>query len=175
MLSFSDERWSDLKGGYRLPFDPRPLLHKLEAGTDAEETWQQLWDGIHHQGDVDLASYAAVPHLVRIARQRGISDWNVYAMVGIIELARGEGANPPLPSWLEKDYFDAIQELASLGLAQLPSAEEEDETGAILGILAISRGARTYGRLLLKYSQEELLEFESAYNSAASVASQRKR
>ena len=40
------------------------------------------------------ATYAAVPHLVRIHRKGGIADWNTYAIVAIIELAREKGDNP---------------------------------------------------------------------------------
>jgi hypothetical protein len=167
MLSLDDKRWEDLKGGYRQPFDARPLLSNLEAGNDIEETWHQLWDEIYHQGDVDYASYAAVPHLVRILRQRETPDWNVYALVGIIELARGRGANPQLPSWLEADYLEAIQELAKLAVAQLPRVQSPEDLGAILGALALSRGARTYARLLLNYSESELEEFEAAHNCAS--------
>jgi hypothetical protein len=40
---------------------------------------------------------------VRIYQARRIPDWNAYALVGTIELARG-GSNPALPSWLEPAY-----------------------------------------------------------------------
>jgi hypothetical protein len=61
MLDLDDKRWEDLKGGYRIRFDPRPLLLKLESGTDSEVVWRELWGGLYHQGDVGEASYAAVP------------------------------------------------------------------------------------------------------------------
>jgi len=102
MLSLDDERWSSLNGGYRVPFDPRPLLRNLEAGNDVQAVWDELWQGLHHQGDVGEASYAAVPHLVRIHRQRGVVDWNTYAIVATIELARGIGTNPDVPAWLRQ-------------------------------------------------------------------------
>src|SRR4051812_37118099 len=105
MLDFNDDRWSTLKGGYRIPFDPRPLLKRLEVESDTKVVWEELWRELHHQGDVGEASYAAVPHLVRIYRQRKRTDWNTYAMVTVIELAREEGSNPPVPEWLSQDYF----------------------------------------------------------------------
>ncbi|HEY0686085.1 MAG TPA: hypothetical protein VGD45_27325 [Steroidobacter sp.] len=64
MMSLDDERWRQLKGGYRVTYDPSGALKLLESGVDV---WGELWDELHHQGDVDVASYAAVPHLVRIA------------------------------------------------------------------------------------------------------------
>lgn len=72
MLSFADKRWSDLKGGYRMKFDPRPFLSSIETDEDTDAAWHELWEELHHQGDVGDASYAAVPHLVRIPRLRGV-------------------------------------------------------------------------------------------------------
>ena len=115
MLSFDDERWKHLTGGYKTPFDPRPSLRKLESQQDTATAWKDLWEELHHQGDVGDASYAAVPELVRIHRIVGTADWNLYAMVAIIELARTESGNPKVPDWLREDYFRSIQELGQMG------------------------------------------------------------
>lgn len=76
MLSFDDNRWADLRGGYRIPFDPRPFLKMLETVQDTSGAWHELWEGLHHQGNVGEASYAAVPHLVRIYGRSPRPDWN---------------------------------------------------------------------------------------------------
>jgi hypothetical protein len=112
MLSFEDQRWNDLKGGYKMPYDPRPALRNLEQQQNAGAAWEELWEELHHQGDVGDASYAAVAELVIIQRTRSAADWNLYAMVAIIELARTESQNPHVPDWLSEDYFRSIQELA---------------------------------------------------------------
>jgi hypothetical protein len=161
MLDLNDKRWRDLKGGYRLPFDPRPFLEKFEAGNDTDDGWYEFWGEIHHQGDVGEASYAAVPHLVRIYRERGTINWNTYAIVATIELARAQGKNPDVPDWLAGDYFAAIQELAQHGLAELGRAKDLVDIHAILSILAIWKGARIHGRFLLIYSEEDLSDLES--------------
>ena len=160
MLSLDDERWQNLEGGYRAQFDPRPSLSRLEANNDTNATWRELWEGLHHQGDVGEASYAAVPHLVRIHRKGSVTDWNTYAIVAVIELARGDGKNPPVPKWLEKDYFGAIRDLAELGAVEILEAKNPEEIRAILSILAISAGARTHAKFLIDYSAEELLDME---------------
>ena len=103
-----------MSGGYKTPFDPRPLLKRLEIESDKSTVWEELWNELHHQGDVGEASFAAVPYLVRAYRQRGVIDWNTFAIVAVIELARKEGKNPDVPGWLEEDYFRAIRELAEL-------------------------------------------------------------
>jgi hypothetical protein len=160
MLSFDDKRWNDLEGGYRTQFDPRPLLSKLEAKKDTKTAWDELWGGLHHQGDVGAASYAAVPHLVRIYRKHGIIDWNTYAIVAVIELARDDGKNPKVPKWLENDYFQAIRDLAEVGAVEVLQTKNPEEIRAILSILAICAGARTHAKFLINYSAEELVEME---------------
>jgi len=161
MLSLDDNRWNNLTGGYRIKCDPRPLLAKLESEQNSETAWHELWEELHHQGDVGEASYASVPHLVRIHRKSGVADWNTYAIVAIIELARKEGNNPEVPKWLEEDYHRAIRELAEIGAAEISHAEEPEEVRAILSVIAIAKGLRTHGRFLVKYSEDELLDIES--------------
>lgn len=56
MISLYDARWLDLTGGYRMSFDPRPLIKRLETDTDTTGVWQELWNELHHQGDVGEAS-----------------------------------------------------------------------------------------------------------------------
>jgi hypothetical protein len=113
---------------------------------------------LHHQGDVDEASFAAVPHLVRIHRNRRVVEWNTYAMVATIELARGKGGNPDAPAWLKAAYDEAVHELARLGLAELPLADGADVVRCILGVLALEKGARTYARVLIDFSEDEIME-----------------
>jgi hypothetical protein len=67
-----------------------------------------------------------VPHLVRIHRKSGIVDWNTYAIVAIIELARGKGNNPEVPNRLEEGYLRAIRELAEIGAAEIWRIEEPE-------------------------------------------------
>jgi hypothetical protein len=162
MLSLTDPRWPNLKGGRRTPINPRPLLRKLESGENTKWAWEQLWDELHHQGDVDESSYACVPHLIRIYQERSVLDWNPYAIVGIIELARTEGDNPDVPQWLAESYHDAIRELATLGASQIRDAQDQDTVRAILCILAIAHGARAHANFLIDYSEEELQEMKEA-------------
>ena len=160
MLTFDNERWNHLTGGYKKPFDPRPSLRKLETQQDTAAAWEELWEELHHQGYVGDASYAAVPELVRIHRNGSAADWNLYAIVAIIELARTESQNPELPDWLRDDYFRSIQELAQMGTKAILSAEESEAKRAILSVIAIAKGLRTHGKFLVAYSEDELLRLE---------------
>ncbi|MGA3373919.1 MAG: hypothetical protein ABSC48_19425 [Terracidiphilus sp.] len=144
-----------------MPIDVRPLLSRLEMEQDTASVWEELWDELHHQGDVGEASFAAVPHLVRIYRKRGIVDWNSFAIVAIIELARKEGKNPDVPQWLQEGYFRAIQDLAEIAVTEILRTNEPDTVRAMLSIVAIERSLRTHGRFLVNYSEDEMLDIES--------------
>ena len=144
-----------------MPFDPRPLIKRLETEVDTSQVWRELWDELHHQGDVGEASYAAVPLLVESYRKRRGPEWSTYVLVAIIELAREEGNNPEVPEWIADDYFRAIPSLAEIGISELPSTEDTYKIRAILSVIAISKGLRTHGKFLLNYSDEELMEIES--------------
>jgi hypothetical protein len=160
MLSFDDERWNHLQGGYKTPFDPRPSLRKLESQQDTATAWQELWEELHHQGDVGDASYASVPEFVRIHRKGSTADWNLYAIVATIELARTESRNPEVPEWLRDDYFRSIHELAQMGTKDILSADESETKRAILSVIAIANGLRTHGKFLVAYSEDELSKME---------------
>ena len=163
MLSFDDERWDHLTGGYKTPFDPRPCLQKLESRQDIASAWKELWEDLHHQGDVGDASYAAVPELVRIHSKESAADWNLYGMVAIIELARTESQNPAVPDWLREDYFRSIEALARMGTKDILTVTETETKRAILSVIAIERGLRTHGKVLVAYSEEELLAIEQSW------------
>ncbi len=160
MLSFDDPRWTELEAGYRIPTDLRPLLRRLESDRDTEATWHELWEELYHQGDVGAGSFAAIPHLVRIHPLRRAIDWNTYALVATIELARGKAGNPDVPDWMREPYDAALRELAQIGLQELPRASDQEAVQSILALLAIVYGARTYGRILVEFSEDEVLELE---------------
>jgi len=161
MLDMEDLRWTELEGGYRMRFDPRPLISSLASGRDPAKTWDQLWDELHHQGDVGEASYASVPWLIHLHRTAGAIDWNTYAIVAIIELARSKGLNPDVPAWLESDYFGAIRELAEIGATEILRADDPDTIRAMLSVLALERGLREHAKLLIGYSEDEVIAIAS--------------
>jgi hypothetical protein len=160
MSNLADDRWLQLTGGYRTPFDPRHLLAMLQSNADSSKAWDELWNELHHQGDVGEASYAAVPHLVQIYLAAETTDWNTYALVATIDLARGKGSNPEVPDWFSAEYFRAIQDLAGKGLKEIASAKSDEEVRTILSVIALWKGARTHARMLLDFSGDEILDLE---------------
>jgi hypothetical protein len=161
MLSLDDERWAELKGGYRMPVDARPLLRRLERDPCDKAVWHELWEELHHQGDVGEASYAAVPHLVRICTDGADLDWNLFALVGTIEIQRPQGTNPPLPGWLQPDYSAALEELAKVALARLLLPNDQETTRSMLAVVALWKGLPIHAAAILDFDGDELSELLS--------------
>jgi len=159
MIKLDDPIWDTFIGGYRTPYNASSCLKELEEGsTDLEEIWEEFWNELHHQGDVDVASYAVVPQLVRICVARNLLDWNVFALVAAIEECRIFGENPTVPNWLEKDYGSAIKELAKYGAQNFSKDWPKELTQSFLAVAAFAKGAPNTGRILSQFSDEEMKE-----------------
>ena len=152
-MQMDDERWSDLEGGYCIRCDPRDALRRLASG-DVALAWEELWVELYHQGDVGVASFAAVPELVRIHEARGIADWNTYALAATIEEARDNPNNPQLPEWLRSDYELAWRGLERLALSEFPAATDDNLIHSLIAVLALSKGRRTLGRMAMLTEDE---------------------
>jgi hypothetical protein len=158
MIELDDPRWSELQGGYRVPYDPRPALLDLEQSHAVETAWEELWAELHHQGDVGEASYAPVPHLVRIHARRGVPDWNTYALVAKIEDVRRNEGNPAMPAWLSQSYDTALRQLVELGLDDFRQANQPELINAIFAILAFGKGQPLLGRFAIDFTDDERRE-----------------
>jgi len=153
MLPLDDPAWKVLEGGYKVPYDASLALRRLEAG---ENAWDELWQELHHQGDVGQASYAAVPHIVRIAALRRRGSWHPYALVSVIEVERHHKRNPPLDPTLEAPYARAIQALGELALSELPDASDPLLIRSALGAIALSKRLPKIGAFLAMEDESEI-------------------
>jgi hypothetical protein len=158
LLSLDDSRWPELEGGYRVPFDARPLLKELRTTGASQQTWEKVWAELFHQGDIGQASFAVVPHLVNICREHGKQDWNPYAFVATVELARGKGGNPEPAAWLKDAYIAGVAELARLGLSEYAHATSPELARSILALAALWKGLSTYGEILIDFTEDEVAE-----------------
>ena len=120
MINLDDSKWSELEHAYGKAGDIPALLREVEADPTPKtapevEPWFTLWSSLCHQGDVYSASYAVVPHLVRLALATGgtiASDF--FELPNEIEISRKAGRGPELSTDLEKDYLDAIAKLSEV-------------------------------------------------------------
>lgn len=164
MLPLSDPRWKELRGGYRVAYDASVTLSRMEKG---ESVWKELWQELHHQGDLGEASYAAVPHIVRIAAANGERDWNFYGLVSTIEVERHRRANPPLADWLMGDYGAAWSTVLELALDDLRHVNDPTTLRSILGAVALAKQHLKLGAWMALADESEIdeaLEQQSAWS-----------
>ena len=159
MIRLDDPIWETFIGGYRTPYNASACLRELEKeSSDTTEIWEEFWNELHHQGDVDIASYAVVPHLVRITIARNLLDWNVFALVAAIEECRLFGKNPPIPNWLESDYHSAVKRLAEFGALNFSKDWPKELTQSFLAVGAFAKNAPNTGRMLIEFPDDEMKE-----------------
>jgi hypothetical protein len=156
-----DERWSGLHGGYGGRYDPRPALKAIGDG-HVEAAWDERWENLHHQGNVGVASYAAVPEIARIIARLPFAGWRAYGLLAVIEEARLAPlrANPAIPSWLEEDYQTAWRAVVETALRRYPIASDWDDVQSILAALAFAKGQTPLGSmaLLTESDRQEMLD-----------------
>jgi hypothetical protein len=167
MISLDDPKWKQLEGGYRLPYDPRPALRRLQRGED--EAWNELWNELHHQGDVGTASYAAVPCLVELQEQTAQLDGNCYALLSTIEVQRHASGNPPLPDWLQQPYHEAWHRLRGVAARDVQRSEDGPVLATILSVLALAAGQSQLGALLLDMDACEIDALLEEHRSCSQV------
>ena len=155
MLPLDSLRWRTLLGGYRVPYDASIALRRMERGA---LVWADLWENLHHQGDVDEALYAAVPQMVRIGATLA-SDWNLYALAGTIEVERHRFKNPSLPDWLEASYRAAWDQLVVLALRELSGSPDPLLLKSALSVVALGRGHLKLGAILVYIDDSEIDEY----------------
>ena len=77
-----------------------------------DDAISELWENLYHQGNVGLASYAAVPALVQAGE---------LSLVAAIEVARNSESNPDLPENIKTEYELALKQ----ALSTKPKSEEQ--------------------------------------------------
>lgn len=159
MLSLEDPRWSSLHAGYRILYDPRPALRRLSADWNDRQAWDELWNELHHQGDVGEASYAALSILAELAAKVTTRGWSVYALAATIEIERHAARNPPVPIWLVADYAQAWTTLIDLALADLRASRDRLVVQSALAAVALANGETKLGALLGFLDDAEIDEY----------------
>jgi hypothetical protein len=167
MIELNDNRWKEFDGGYRMPYDASIPLKRLEESTSAEEidsVFAELWDELHHQGDVGLASYFSIPHIIRIAKEKKLFNYNVFGLVTTIEIERHKD-NPKLPEEFEESYLHSIQiELPELIKEVMIDKWDVTLASTVLSALAVSKGHIEMADAISKMEDKDLVkEFLESY------------
>lgn len=145
MLALDSKRWSKLSDAYGDASHIPGLLVELQSlppDADSEaEPYFSLWSALCHQGDIYTASYAAVPHIVRImgtASER--VPMTLFLLVACIEIARSEGRGPAMPRDLKAEYAAALARIPELVSEAARTKWDHWYCGAAIAAIAAAKG-----------------------------------
>lgn len=115
MLALTSARWTELSQAYGDATDVPRLLEALAELDDEDaraEVWFALWRLLHRPDEAYSASYAAVPHLLRIAAAFAVAERaQAFHLVSRIEIARRSAGSASMPEDLVTAYAAAVEEL----------------------------------------------------------------
>ena len=160
MIDLDSDIWIELEGGYRVVYDASTPLKRLKLSVNADEQkeiWEELWNELHHQGDVGVASYLAVPQLVKIARKKGVFDWNILGLCGVIEQQRLLGDNPKLPEEFQDYYDTGLADLQQFVLENLGAKMDNSTYALALSTLATCNGRVELGKAIAELQGADVL------------------
>lgn len=145
MLAFSSDRWRQLQQAHGTGRDiPGLLAHapvERRPSNRPDTVWFELWSSLCPQGVTYSAGYAAVPHLLRIAKLSAFRfRYDPLLLIARIELARLEHRGPLVPEDLEPDYVEAVAEARALAEAAVTHAWDDESWIAFKGSVAALRG-----------------------------------
>jgi hypothetical protein len=147
VLSLDSPKWSELIHAYGAATNIPDLLRQLEAMPPYEgenEPWFSIWSALAHQGDVYSASFAAVPHVVRVLSEApDKADFSYFQFPAWVEICR-QKKSVAIPGELEADYFAALRQLPAL--VARAADREWDEALLICALSAIA-AAKGYVRV----------------------------
>ena len=144
MIALDSPRWSQLTHAYGTAEDIPQLLSQLESfpphSDYRDEPWFSLWSALCHQGDVYPASFAAVPHIVRVLATDPVrAPFNFFLLPAQIEIDRCR-KQVPVPPDLQEAYFSAIARLPSLVGAAAVREWDEVFLRCALSAIAAAKG-----------------------------------
>ena len=108
-LALDDPRWRELHECFGPAVDVPKLLRRL-ADPSSANVWDDMFTHLCHQGTAYSASYAAVPHVVRIAESTTAGERLMpLFFIASVEYWRLEQTKDPAPPWVMEDYHAAIE------------------------------------------------------------------
>ena len=167
MLPLDDSQWAELRHAYGSAREIPALLSALSSSPAArnnyeDEPWFSLWSSLCHQGDIYTASYAAVPHIVRIAKLAdGPIDFSFFLLPTSVEIARGKDRGPEIPEFLARDYFQAIAELTDVISRQSSYAWEQPMLLSAAAAQAAAKGHLQVAEALLNLDDDWIVRINN--------------
>ncbi len=138
MLSLTDPQWDRLHSTYGGGTRVAELLVLAEGGLPLDRWYDDLFQELCHQYTLSEAAYAALPHLVTLARDREEARKHLLVLAGICYAGSQLPDAPPIPAGLEQEWHAAARDAIPL-LAKVLAADQHSESD--LRYLAMSLAA----------------------------------
>ena len=161
-MDLQDPIWATLKGGYKIPYNASKPLRKLQNAGSRDEMqviFDELWENLHHQGDVGIASYLAVPQLINICVDKKSLDWNFIGLCTLIENSRLDIRNPELPEEYDELYFGSLTQFEKYLLLNFKNISDRTALRLTLALLATINGQPGLGKAIENLDEGALEEF----------------
>ena len=158
-MELDDKIWSKLDGAHKTPYNASSALRKLKVATRPDEfssVFSDLWENLHHQGDLGLASYLSIPQLVSICIEKRSLDWNFIGLCVVIENCRLAGNNPELPAEFENLYFDSLANFEKYLLLNFKNLHDRNALRLSLALFAILNGQPELGKAIEILNDDEI-------------------
>ncbi len=138
-----------MDGGYRRPYDASVILRFLEALVEpSKQFWDEVWNNLYHQYDVGLASYAVMPWLLKIYREKNWVDYELPNYAYAVEDARSRANNPKLPNSWVGEYRESIEGINAYCLGKRLESDDPNFRKGVVLLTAILVGATDIAELI---------------------------
>jgi len=114
MLSLTDPAWSELQSTYGTGTRVAELLSRAEGGAPFDHWYHDLFQELFHQYTVSEAAYAALPHLVTLARDDDEAQKHLLVLAGSCYAFSQLPDTPPIPAGLEEEWHAAARDAIPL-------------------------------------------------------------
>lgn len=162
MLDLESPAWAQLQHAYGPAADVPELLRALEefpADDCKGEPWFSIWSALAHQGDVYSASFAAVPHVVRIlATDPQRATRSFFQFPAWVEICR-EKAKIGVPADLLPAYREALRKIPELAASAATRDWDGDFLACALSAIAVAKGQPKVAEAALELTPEVATEF----------------
>jgi hypothetical protein len=141
VLALDDPKWNDLQSNYGTGSSVARLISRAVAGEALDDWYDDLFQELLHQYTLSQSAYAALPHLVEIARQRPETRMHLLVLIGACCAHSGDPGLPALPAEFKEEWHSAIKEALTLITALLAEGQfTENEMRYLLASLAALHG-----------------------------------
>lgn len=166
MLALNSPRWQELEHARGDGSDIPTLLRLLEEQrTDAnaqmeQDLWHQLWDRLEHQLTVYEASYATVPHLIRIVSlSNRLPSSEFFLLPAVIEVSRKLGLGDAIPEDLAAAYHQAVRQIPLI-VGQFTHLDwDADLSRSIIAALAVAKGQVLLADIIIDLRPDSIEEY----------------